>query len=250
MKKVLLFIVIAALMVACGKKQQKNDNMPKDAISMFKSMPGDSALYGLACDGCTDSILVFLPYSGGDPDTFDILECRQQHRMLGRPHIGDALAVIANPENRSEALWVINMGTLEGEWCYIVEPTLRTIDGKNPPVPDSILKKIMIPVEYNLKLKADNTATMRGYMRNMGRNGSGPSLAIYPEVHRYTDWYLFNGRLILHADTIAGFTQEGDKPVTDTADIVLLMRDSLILRMGDKEQSFYRKKEAASAINQ
>jgi len=113
---------------------------------MFKSLPGDSALYGLACDGCTDSVLVFLPYSGGDPDTFDIIECRQQRRILGRPHIGDALAVIVNPENRDEALWVINIGTLEGEWCYMVEPTLRTIDGKKPPVPDSILKKIMIPV--------------------------------------------------------------------------------------------------------
>ena len=99
----------------------------------------------------------------------------------------------------------------------------------------------MVPVEYNLKLKADNTATMRGYMRNMGRNGSGPSLAIYPEVHRYTEWYLYNGRLILHADTIAGLSLKGEEPVTDTAEIVLLMRDSLILRIGNKEQSFYRK---------
>lgn len=250
MKKTLFFAILVALIAACGSKQPKNDDLPKDAISMFKSLPGDSALYGLACDGCTDSILVFLPYSGGNPDTFDIIECRQQHRMLGRPHIGDALAVIVNPENRGEALWVINIGSLEGEWCYIVEPTLRTIDGKKPPVPDSILQKIIIPVEYSLKLKADNTATMRGHMRNMGKNGNGQSLAVYPEVHRYTDWYLFNGHLILHADTIAGFTQEGEMPVTDTAEIVLLMRDSLILRIGNEEQSFYRKKEEVSVIDQ
>ena len=247
MKKTLFFAIIAALMVACGSKQPKKDSTPSDAISMYKSMPGDSALYGLACDGCTDSILVFLPYSGGDPDTFDIINCRQQHRMFGRPHIGDALAVMVNPENRQEALTVINIGTLVGQWCYMVKPTLHTIDGKMPPIPDSIKKKLMVPVEYVLKLKADNTATMTGY-RNRGGRTQSP--AVYPEVHRYTDWYPMNGRLILYADTIAGFTQEGDKPITDTAEIVLLMRDSLILRIGDTEQSFYRKKETVNAIGQ
>ena len=243
MKKTIFIAFIAVLMTACSSKQPKKDKMPNDAISMYKSMPGDSALYGLACDGCTDSILVFLPYSGGDPDTFDIINCRQQHRVFGRPHIGDALAVMVNPENRHEASCIINIGTLVGQWCYMAKPTLHTIDGKTPTVPDSILKKIMIPVEYSLKLKADYTATMRGNRNNMSKNGIAQSLVVYPEIHRYTDWYPFNGRLILHADTIAGFSKEGEKPVTDTAEIVLLRRDSLILRIAGEEQSYYRKKE-------
>jgi hypothetical protein len=243
MKKSLFFAIIAVVMTACGSNQPKMDKVPNDAISMYRSIPGDSALYGLACDGCTDSILVFLPYSGGDPDTFDIISCRQQRRLYGRPHIGDALAVMVNPENRHEASCVINISTLVGQWCFMAEPTLHTIDGRTPPIPDSIRKKILIPVEYSMKLKADNTASVRGNRNNMGKNGNAQSLAVYPEFHRYTDWYPFNGRLILHADTIAGFTREGDKPVTDTVDIVLLMRDSLILRIGDKEQSYYRKKE-------
>lgn len=243
MKKSLFFAIIAVVMTACGSNQPKMDIVPNDAISMYRSIPGDSALYGLACDGCTDSILVFLPYSGGDPDTFDIISCRQQRRLYGRPHIGDALAVMVNPENRHEASCVINISTLVGQWCFMAEPTLHTIDGRTPPIPDSIRKKILIPVEYSMKLKADNTASMRGNRNNMGKNGNAQSLAVYPEFHRYTDWYPFNGRLILHADTIAGFAQEGDKPVTDTVDIVLLMRDSLILRIGDKEQSYYRKKD-------
>ena len=239
----MLFIALTVIMAACGSKQPKNDRMSNNAISIFKSIPGDSALYGLACDGCTDSILVFLPYSGGDPDTFDIISCRQQRHMYGFPHIGDALAIMVNPENRHEARSVINLGTLEGQWCYIVEPTLRTIDGKTPPIPDSIKKKILVPVEYCLKLKTDNTASMRGHIQ---RNGNTPSLVAYPDIHHYTEWHPFNGRLILHADTIAGFTKEGEKPITDTADIVLLMRDTLILRIGDKEQSYYRKKEKNS----
>ena len=242
MKKILFLAIIATLMTACGSKPPKEK--PGNAISMHESLPGDSAVYGLACDGCTDSILVFLPYSGGDLDTFDIINCRQQHRLFGRPHIGDALAVMVNPENRSEALCVVNLGSLEGEWCYMAEPTLRTIDGKTPPLPDSIRKKIMIPVEYSLKLKADNTASMMGYMN---RDGKMQSPAVYPEVHHYTEWYPYNGRLILLADTIAGLTEEGKKPETDTAEIVLLMRDSLILRIGDKEQSFYRKKPIANS---
>ena len=242
MKKTVFFIFATMLlMIACGSNQQPTvTDVADDAISLKKNLPGDSALYGLACDGCTDSILVFLPYSGGDPDTFDIINARQQHRMLGRPHIGDALAVILNPENRTEALTIINMSTLEGQWCYMVTPTLRRPDSVMPPLPDSIRRKLMSPVEYSLKLKADNTATMTGHRRNT--TGRSQSLAVYPDVHRYTEWRLFNGRLILHADTIAGFTQEGEVPVTDTAEIVFLMRDSLVLRMGHKEQKFYRKK--------
>ena len=239
MKKTLYFAIITVLMTACGSKNNAEANNADDAISMHENLPGDSALYGLACDGCTDSVLVFLPYSGGNPDTFDIINARMEHRVFGRPHIGDALAVIVNPENRSEALTVINIGRLEGQWCYMVEPTLRTIDGKMPPLPDSIRRKIMAPVEYSLKLKTDNSASATGYMRKDDRR---QSLAVYPTIHRYTDWHLYNGRLILHADTIAGFTQKGAEPVTDTADIVLLMRDSLVLRIGDKEQHYYRKR--------
>ena len=114
MKKALLFLAAVAFLAACGGKHPKEK--PSEAISMYERLPGDSALYGLACDGCTDSILVFLPYSGGDLDTFDIISCRQQHRLLGRPHIGDALAVTLNPENRNEALSVINLSSLDGQW--------------------------------------------------------------------------------------------------------------------------------------
>ncbi len=240
MKKALLSITVVTLLVACGSKQTKKDITHSDAISTFENLPGDSARYGLACDGCTDSIVVFLPYSGGDPDTFDIIKARQNRQVLGRPHIGDAIAVIVDSENPKEANRIINLSRLEGIWCYMVEPTLRTIDGKTPPIPDSIKKKILVAEEYNLRLKSDFTASATGHFRRSDDNGQ--SLSIYPEIHRYTDWRLFNGHLILHADTIAGFTKEGDKPIIDTAEIILLMRDSLILRFGDTEQSYYRKK--------
>lgn len=234
-----LLTTTAGLTTACGSKPPRESAKLSEAIAIHQNMPGDSARYGLACDGCTDSIIVFLPYTGGDPDTFDILQARQEHRIMGRPHIGDALSVIVSPTDSTEALSVINMSTLEGQWCYMVTPTLRTIDGKQPPIPDSLRRKILVPVEYSLRLKSDNSAMAMGAVRHNMRQQSP---ADYPDITHYTEWRLYNGRLILHADTIAGFSAEGDKPVTDTADIVLLRRDSLVLRFGDKTQGFYRRK--------
>ncbi len=228
-------------MTSCGSKQTKEGDKNSNAISMHENLPGDSAIYGLACDGCTDSLLVFLPYSGGDPEYYDIINARQQHRVFGRPHIGDAVAIMVNPQNSTEALSVINLSTLTGEWCFMAEPTLRTVDGQLPPIPDSILKKIMIPVEYTLKLKADNTAMATGYHRTTTTTSQSP--VIYPEITHYSEWNLYNGRLILRAKSISEDSKKDEYTNVDTADIVMLMRDSLVLHIDGKNQSFYRKKE-------
>ena len=250
MKKTLfLLFIVAALSSACGNKHpQPVSDVQSDAISLQKNVPGDSALYGLACDGCTDSILVFLPYSGGDPDTFDIINAFQQRRIYGRPHIGDELAVILSPEDHYEAYTVINMEELKGTWCYMVSPTMRTID--NMPrrmqrrmmerMPDSLKQLMLTPREYSLRLKRDNTVQARGGVyRQTTTDDMSP--VEYPTIKRYTEWHLFNGRLILKADTIAGFSQEGEVPSVDTVDIQLLFNDSLILRFPDHTQSYYRK---------
>lgn len=252
MKKVLFSLVIAiALTTACGNK---HDKMPEDAsseaISLIKNLPGDSAIYGLICDGCTDSILVFLPYGGGDLDTFDIITARQQQRIYGRPHIGDEVAIILNPEDREEALMVIDMEQLKGTWCYMVEPTFRSPE--NMPkrmqrrmlerIPDSVKQKMLIPREYTLRLKRDNTVMVRGGVyRQTTTDEMSP--VEYPSVKRYTEWHLYNGHVILKADTIAGFSKEGEVPTVDTVDIQFLNGDSLVLRFPDHVQPYYRKIE-------
>ena len=252
MKKVLFSLVIAiALTTACGNQhQQPTGDIPEEAISLQRNAAGDSALYGLACDGCTDSVLVFLPYSGGDPDTFDIINARQEHRIYGRPHIGDELAVILNPEDPDEAMMVIDMEELKGTWCYMVEPTLRTPE-KMPKrmqrrmmerIPDSVKQQMMTPREYSLRLKRDNTVQARGGMyRQTTTDDMSP--VEYPSVKRYTDWHLYNGHLVLKADTMGIFSKEGDVPTVDTVEIVLLVKDSLVLRFPDHQQSYYRKTE-------
>lgn len=251
MKKTLLYIFSTVLLMgACGsnKEQKTATDIADDAISTQKNLPGDSALYGLACDGCTDSVLVFLPYSGGDPDTFDIINAFQEHRIYGRPRIGDELAVIVNPEDRDEALSVVNMELLKGEWGYMVQPTLRSTESMSKRmqrrmierIPDSVRQQMLTPREYSLRLKRDYTVTVRGARRSRTTTDD-MSPVEYPTIKRYTDWHFYNGKLILKADTVAGFSQEGDVPETDTAQIRLLMPDSLILEFRDHTQEYYRK---------
>ena len=251
MKKVLFSLVIAiALTTACGNQhQQPTGDIPEEAISLQRNAAGDSALYGLACDGCTDSVLVFLPYSGGDPDTFDIINAFQQHHIYGRLHIGYELAVILNPEDPDEALMVVDMEALKGTWCYQVSPTLRRADQMPKRmqkrmmerIPDSVKQQMMSPREYSLRLKRDNSVQVRGGMYRQSTTDD-MSPVVYPEVKRYTEWHMYNGRLILKADTTM-FSKEGDVPSVDTVDIEMLMGDSLILRFPDHVQPYYRKVE-------
>ena len=251
MRNIIHFICFAALLfAACGTHTGTDKAIDSDSIFTDNRLPGDSTLYGLACDGCTDSILVFLSYSGGDPDTFDIIDAFQQHRIYGRIHIGDELGVITHPDNPKQAVMVVNMESLKGTWCYMVTPTMRhhfdstqqNTSGHLPArMPDSIRNKLFAPREYSLRLKRDNTVSTRGDRR---QQSSGMSLVEYPSLRHYTEWHLWNGRIILKADTISGITADNELPVSDTVEIGLLMRDSLILRFTDHEQSYYRKKQS------
>ena len=250
MRKV-LFYFLSAVVLATGctqHKGQKHEVIVKSAI-----LPGDSAHYGLACDGSTDSILVFLPFSCDRLDTFDIIRARQQQHIYGRPHIGDELAVIVNPDDREEALMVINLEDLKGTWCYQVMPRLIGTDQMTSRmrrrmvehIPDSMRQMLLTPREYTLQLKRNNTAMHYG---GMHRHTTSDELTPieYPKVRFYTEWHLYNGRLILKADTISGFSKDGAMPVSDTVDIAFLTKDSLVLRFADHTQSYYRKRESTN----
>lgn len=101
MKKVFtLFILSAMVLMACEQKQPPAGEAT-EPIDMHRNLyTGDSTLYGLVCDGCTDSILILLPFSGGDPDTFDIINAFHDRKIYGRPQTGDELAVILNPHGQ------------------------------------------------------------------------------------------------------------------------------------------------------
>lgn len=246
MKQTLFALLVPAMLtVACTSVTQQ----PQQTSAVYNDLQrqlGDSTLYGLACDGCTDSILVFLPYTGGDPDTFNIIEARARRRMLGRPDIGDEIAIVRSSQDSTVADMVINLERLKGEWCYQVVPKLKlslpSANGKNqapPTLPDSILKKWLQPREYGINIMRDNVAMPIGYVRPGTDDKQMP--VEFPALKLYREWHIFNGHLLLtesRRDTTGNLKAFN----TDTTDIVLLRRDSLVLRFKDGEQGYYLRK--------
>ena len=243
----LMALVLTMLIVAaCGSKKDSGKTEDGDLISLEPSQPGDSTVYGLACDGCNDTILVFLPRQGGDPDTFNILNASKEHQVFGRPMIGDLVAVLTSHENPKVADMVINIEQLKGKWCYMVEPKLREIagmplsrlQGEHREEMDSILRELLQPREFGVEFKSDYTARPIGMIRSMTSDEESP--VVYPPLKRYREWRIFNGRLILsegERDSLGNINVTNN----DTAQLVLLHRDTLVLRFDEGEQGYYRK---------
>lgn len=236
MRKTIFFAIATALLVAaCGQRHEAKSN--DTTISIQKNMPGDSAYYGLAADGSTDSLLVFLPYSGENLDTFDILQARQEHRLMGWLRTGDDVTVVAVNDTTDSTLavkkiarLVVNISQLQGTWCYKVTPQWR----REPPqgLPDSIRQRLMAPREYSIDLRTDGSVRPHG--AGQRQEGDRMSPVKYPPLPRHRSWHLFNGRLVLAHDTTA-------TTKSDTAEIIQLRRDTLVLRFKDHEQQYYRK---------
>jgi hypothetical protein len=234
------------IVAACSSKKDSGKTEEGDLISVEPSQPGDSTVYGLACDGCNDTILVFLPRQGGDPDTFNILNASKSRQVFGRPMIGDLVAVLTNRENPKVADMVINIEQLKGKWCYMVEPKLREIagmplsrlQGEQREEMDSMLREMLQPREFGVEIKSDYTARPIGMIRSMTSDEESP--VVYPPLKRYREWRIFNGRLILSEgarDSLGNITVTN----TDTAQLVLLHRDTLVLRFEEGVQGYYRK---------
>ena len=240
---VIILAATAMLLGAChsGTQTEKNNTVYNETVTL----EGDSTVYGLACDGCTDSLLVYLPFSGGDPDTIDILNARVQRKVFGRPEVGDEVAFVLNASHKKVADLVINIDRLKGSWCYQVMPKLRRRLGASadsvvqlpPDFPDSLRKKWFQPREYGLELQRDNIVRPIG-TQTRGKEQQGP--VEYPEMKRYREWHIYNGHLLL-METRRDTTGARKAISTDTADIVVMRHDSLLLRFADHEQGYYRK---------
>lgn len=249
----LLLLVLAAwLNSACGSKQEQNadnDKLTTDMISL--TLEGDSTFYGLVCDGYNDTILVFLPINnvGADPDTFNILNASRQRQVFGRLKIGDKVAVVRNANDSTVAKVVIDLEDLNNTWYYQVMPTLhqradmegRTEKQMIASLPDSIQELLKVSHEYTLQMKGDHTARSYGDLQHQ-RSEEEASIIDYPKAKRYGQWNLFNGKLLL---TEMQMDSLGIRhPVsTDTAEFLLLNRDTLVLRFNDGPRSYYSRKK-------
>ena len=246
-KKSLFYIIALLFIIGCGAKQET----PKDN-EIAAVDDGDKTIYGLACDGCNDTIVVFLrlPYDGSDPDTLNILDAVKQRQIMGKIHIGDKLAIMKNEEDSTIADLVIVTEQLMGQWRHLVYPTLHhraDMEGDSDrqrlaQLPDSLKALLEIPKEYGIDIKHDNMMFVLGaYTKHVTSDEESP--IEYPTAEFFNEWKLFNGRFVMF-NTVTDSIGQPQTIASDTADIELLEADSLMLRFKDGVRSYYRKVEA------
>ena len=240
MKRLQIVALLAlCLLMGCSQPQKRQYIVVNQALAM-----GDSTLYGLVCDGSNDTIVVFLtdPYDGTDPDTLNILEASSSRKVFGSLRVGDKVAMMRNAADSTKADIVIVTQDLMGQWCFKVKPTLRRRAGMDSLelLPDTVLRMLEEEREYGFTLKIDSVAVPIG---TRGRTAADEESPVeYPRAKRYRQWYISNGQLLL-AQARTDSTGQSMPTAVDTAELVRLDPDSLILRFADGERSFYRKVE-------
>lgn len=262
-KSTLIIITLIATLIAmggCRKRSQigadEEDNPLKE--EPLEEIVGDSMVYGLSCDGSTDSVIVIWPFKG-DPITYSCIEAKGNGKIIGKPQIGDWIGVMVNPEDTTEATMVINLDQLKGTWTYPVMPVMKELQNMSPRMqkrmmenmPDSVKQTFFVPREYGFTLKRGHKAQAVGrIMRTSTLADDSP--VQYPEVKNYKQWHMLNGRLILVSGERMMLPKDGEtlkkpKNTLDTLDFVYMDNDSLILMSKGTRIGFHRKENALKA---
>lgn len=239
-------LALTAAIVACTGK--KAEQPAAQEAAPVDSLADSCAIYGLACDGLTDTILVLLRNPNNDPDTFNILQATRHHAIFGRPMIGDHVAVIPSATDSTVADMVINLEQLRGQWGYTVMPSLRP-RADHPKasqsqllalLPDSVRREVYVPHEYGIYIRDGYHAQTLG-LRFDPTTSDEESPVIYEEPKHYGAWRLSGGQLVL---TEMGLDSLGNRHELshDTAQFVYLQDDSLALRFGKTVQGFRKLK--------
>ncbi len=272
MKPSSLLILLPFLLVfiACAKKselQETTDEQPRFKNYEESKTDKNNMVYGLACDDCTDSILVFLPDSGGDPVKFYIFDAWSEGKVFGRPEVGDRMALLLGPKDSlvvigkdslRRVLLSVNMEKVKGTWYYEEMPELqlniptRNADemgkeerAKLQQIRDSFINAEMVPREYVYTLKRDYTVRPEGGPpRTSSLDRKKP--VVYPPLKRYREWHLHNGKIIFSYNVRDTLNTDSTVWVNknDTAEFVLLRRDTMALRFGDRVQGFKLKPDS------
>lgn len=256
-KLVFIFCLILssfAALVSCGTKEAKEAEKPAYTVRQ----QGDNAVYGLACDGCNDTIIVVLPEDNSDPVTYNIMEAKRRNRLLGKIQIGDRLCIVLNKKNKKKADVVVDIDKLAGIWCYIVMPKMRNADQLGAKAQtrmmnnmnDSLKEIYLIPREYGFYLKRDWIATSVGYVDD-NNSLAQESPVEYPPLGYFTAWHLWNGMLVITSGTPSTKSNEKINVKSlrnDTCYIDYLNGDSLVLSSDGISRSYY-KKESINDVN-
>ncbi len=250
-----LSLFVAAI-VFNGCSGNRPEEGMEDTVEDELVIKNDSMIYGLACDGSSDSAVVLWPFKG-DPVTFSCIDAKHSGKVMGRPEIGDWVGVMVDPSDSTEATLVVNLDELKGTWTYPVMPVFKDLQHMSKrmqrrfmaQMDDSIKQSFMIPRQYGFVLKRSRQAMAVGrIMRNNTLEDDSP--VSYPEVKNYKRWYVANGKLLL----VSGdFGMPGDaktkrRPdVVDTLTFEKLQGDSLVLSQNGIKYHFHRQESAAAA---
>ncbi len=249
---------LVALMAACVQKETEKplpDPTSEGKLNREQLLEGDSTIYGLACEGCNDSVVILLPGDGSDPVTYNIIDAHRHNRVMGRLKVGDWIGLMRNPTDSTVADFVLNLDELKGTWCYVVMPKWRDATNMTPQaqaileesMPDSVKKEFFVPREYGFSLKRQWTAQSVGYVRKSPLEDQSP--VVYPRLLYFTEWHILNCRLVM---TSREYQKKDDSEEmelagyrNDTCDVVFLSGDSLVLASDGESRGYYRRNNVA-----
>ncbi len=253
-KTVFAFLLGVVAMTACHHNKKDTGKVQQTA-SYGQPLKGDSTIYGLACEGCSDTAVVLLPSDGSDPVSYNPVKANRQHRVLGRIKTGDWIAIVQNKADKHVADIVIDLDQLKGIWCYIVMPQLRDHETLTRQEQDRIVRAMsdslkdiyFVPREYGFWLKRQWEATSVGYVQESSLLAE-ESPVVYPPLGWFISWHIWNGKFVMTSgkpkytgkdNTVVGY----QSIAYDTCTIDYLDDDSLVLSDRDGSRSYYRKND-------
>lgn len=254
--KIKIIIALALLVPALtGCKESAFQHNGTEASSDHElKLSGDSTVYGLACEGCSDSVIILLPNDGSDPVRYNIMDATRNHKVLGDINTGDWIGLVLNRKDKSVADLAIDLDQLKGIWCYIVMPEWRDNNPQNrgqqnqmsDGMGDSLKRKLFVPREYGFWLKRQWEASSVGYVQETN-SPFDESPVVYPPLEYFVKWHIWNGKFVM----ISGKPKYGKDNKAesysdiryDTCSIDYLGKDSLVLTNRNGSRSYYRKKD-------
>lgn len=238
---------------ACNQAQTKLDSLKNKSKSVEeRRLKGDSTVYGIACEGCNDSVIILLPTDGSDPIRYNCYDASQNGKIIGKPTTGDRIGVMVNNHDKKKVDLVINIEELKGIWCYVVMPKMRDWEHMSKSLqqriernmPDSVKATYMIPREYGFWMKRNWECQSVGYISEAS-SIEAESPVVYPQLGNFTEWHIWNGKLIVVNGTPQLSPTDNKLSVInlqyDTCNIDYLGPDSLVLSDCWGTRSYYRK---------
>lgn len=246
----LCMMLTAIAMMACNGGEKATPTGKGPSTDELK-LSDDRTAYGLACDGCTDSVVLLLPNDGSDPIRYNVIDATRKGKIMGQLKVGDWIGVVVNKADSTVADMVIDLDQLKGIWCYIVMPKLKDYDQMSERLqhrimrnmPDSVKNTYLIPREYGFWMKRQWSCQSVGYVREQ-TSLEEESPVVYPPLGYFTAWHIWNGKLVITSGT-PKLTKDNKLEVSnlqnDTCDIEYFKGDSLVLSSDGISRSYYRK---------